>query len=210
MTILQIYQQYHIPINLRQHMLRVAAVGKIVSENCNSDRINQDLVIKTLLLHDMGNILKFNFDNTSFFIKEDKKKIDTYRQIQLEFTTKYGSDADIATIKIIKEITTDQKIIDLCANTHGQHVKEFLDTSKWNYKICYYSDMRIDPNGVVSIDNRFEDLIARYPKKDELVIYQQQCEIIESQLQKISSIDLQSISNKMVQAQFQQLQRVDI
>lgn len=210
MTISQIYQQYQIPINLQQHMLRVAAIGNIICENIDDVQIDNELVVKTLLLHDMGNILKIDCNNPELFVLADKNKIDYYRQVQNDIKQKYGSDADEVTISIIRKITSDTSIADLCANTHGEHVSSFLHTNQWNHKLCYYSDMRIGPYGILPVDERFSDLKSRYPNEDKMEKYHQECKILEAQIQEVASIDLQSISNKELKAQFKQLNKVEI
>ena len=191
MHVIQIYQQYQIPQNLQLHMLRVAAVGKIVCDHITSQAIDPDLIIKTLLLHDMGNIIKFNFNNTSMFSPEDREKIEVYRATQTEFMRKYGSDADKVTLQIIKEISADDRVARLCEASHGERAHMFVDGEFWQEKICYYADMRIGLHGILSVDERFEDLKRRYPhERKELEQYHKACKIIETRIQAICEQDL--------------------
>ena len=88
MTISQIYNKYSIPINLKKHMLRVAAVGKIICDNTKDIKINKNLIIKTLLLHDIGNILKFDFSKTNLLDPQDKKRVKQLRKTQQLFLEK--------------------------------------------------------------------------------------------------------------------------
>ena len=69
MTILEIYEKYKIMPQLRTHMLRVAAVGKIVCDAVNEkvkqnrgEFVNTKNVVTACLLHDMGNIIKFDLN----------------------------------------------------------------------------------------------------------------------------------------------------
>lgn len=210
-NITDIYHHYHIPLNLQDHMLSVAAVGKIVCNHIRAKKIDSELVTSTLLLHDMGNIIKFNFDNTKFFVDEDQSKIDHYRQIQIQFIEKYGTDADQATLKIITEITSDQRIKDLCESSHGSHAHSFIDQPHWEPKICYYADMRISPLGIISVDDRFADLMHRYPlETTQLQQYQGECKTIESQLQENVNINLQSISQSDIESNINNLKAQDL
>ncbi len=211
MNILNIYEQYDIPENLQLHMLRVAAVGKIICDNSTSQVIDADLIIKTLLLHDMGNIIKFNFKNTSMFAPEDSEKVESYKVTQENFIRKYGNDADKATLQIVKEISSDDQIAQLCENSHGEAMHKYNDGDFWHEKICYYSDMRIGLHGILSVDQRFEDLKKRYPhEKNELERYHQECKIIEQQIQKMCALDLESINDELIEKQFDALDLINI
>jgi len=59
MQILKIYEKYKILPALQQHMFRVASVAKMIAEHMVID-VDIDCITKAALLHDMGNILKFN------------------------------------------------------------------------------------------------------------------------------------------------------
>lgn len=211
MHVIQIYQQYQIPQNLQLHMLRVAAVGKIICDHITFQAIDADLIIKTLLLHDMGNIIKFNFNNTSMFSPEDSAIIDLYKTAQAEFIRKYGTDADKATLQIIEEITSDKRIMELCKNSHGEKAHRYVNGAFWHEKICYYADMRIGLHGILSVDERFDDLKQRYPHElEELEHYHQTCKTIEQQIQKMCTLDLAYINDELIEDQLNQLSELDI
>lgn len=210
MIVTQIYKKFDIPINLQQHMLRVAAVSQIICDSSPPIDINRDVIVKTCLLHDMGNIIKMDFAYQHFFIKSDQKKIDQYKQIQTSFTSKYGSDADKATWEIIKKITQNSNILNLFANSHGEHTPEFINGDYWDRKILYYSDMRVGPFGVTAVNQRFGDLKKRYPReRKNLKRYQQQCLEIEQQLQAIVKIDLNKIDNRLTTSIMEALEKTD-
>lgn len=211
MNVLSIYEQYKIPKNLQLHMLRVAAVGKIICDHASIQSIDPNLIIKTLLLHDMGNIIKFNFRNTSMFSPEDSTKIESYKTTQTEFVSKYGSDADVATLQIIKEITSDEQIFELCKNCHGQMAYRYVSGEFWKEKICYYADMRIGLHGILSVDERFEDLNQRYPHEiEKLEHYHKACKIIETRIQDMCDQNLQMLDDAMLESEFDALKRVEI
>ena len=211
MNILKIYEQYDIPKNLQLHMLRVAAVGKIICDHASIQSIDSNLIIKTLLLHDMGNIIKFNFRNTSMFSPEDSVKIESYKTTQTEFVSKYGSDADVATLQIIKEITSDEQIFELCKNCHGQMAHRYVTGEFWNEKICYYADMRIGLHGILSVDQRFDDLKQRYPNElEKLEDYHIACKKIETRIQDMCDQNLQMLDDTILESEFDALKRVEI
>lgn len=61
MLISQIYKNYNIPPGLQLHMYRVTGVAFIICNHFN-EGIDRNTILSTCFLHDMGNIIKFNFD----------------------------------------------------------------------------------------------------------------------------------------------------
>lgn len=211
MTIEKIYDRYKIPYNLRSHMYRVAGVGKVVCDHVNSINLNCERIVKTLLLHDMGNILKFDLDNPLILEGQDKNQVDILKNVQQSFRGKYGDNCDDATIAILHEISVDSEIIALVKESHDTHIAQFMNHGHWEQKICYYSDMRVGPFGVLSLAQRFEDLKKRYPhsvkKIDRNYI---QCCHIEELLQEVTTIDIVSIDEKQIEQEFTYLKQVSI
>jgi len=62
-TITEIYEHYNIPPWLQEHMLRVSAVSSIICDQLG-DKVRKHEVVSACLLHDMGNIIKFDFDSS--------------------------------------------------------------------------------------------------------------------------------------------------
>jgi hypothetical protein len=198
-TIHDVYKKYSIPLNLQTHMFRVAAVGSLISNHLNQ-AIDQEVIVKTLLLHDMGNILKMNFQKLDFFEPADLSRLDHYLKIKQQFLEKYGPDPDQATLKIIQEITNNQKILYLIKHSHGNHLDDFINSNQWELKICYYADMRIGPFGLISLDERFTDLKKRYSHElKALERYHRQASKIEAKLQAVTAIDLTHITSSEVE-----------
>ncbi len=61
-TIKQIYDFYPIPPNLQNHMLTVANVVFTISQNWIGPSINKRDLILAALLHDVGNLAKFDLN----------------------------------------------------------------------------------------------------------------------------------------------------
>lgn len=199
MNIQEIYTKYFIPLNLQEHMYRVAAVGSLVSDSFPENTIDKEAVVKTLLLHDMGNILKFDFSHTNFLIGEDKNRVEELKKIKEQFKQKYSSHADEATLLIMKEIGVDQSLVDLCHDSHGDYLPQMLERDNWEQKICYYSDMRVGPHGVLSMDDRFGDLKKRYAHEIEMVERNHRlCRELEKQLNSKAARDISYINDDTV------------
>ena len=104
MKIKQIYLNYRIPPNLQDHMLRAASVGAYISDHWkNKADLDKNSMIQALLLHDMGNIIKFDF-RFSYLLGKEEANTGYWKKIQQEFIKKYGDDEHVATVEIAKEI----------------------------------------------------------------------------------------------------------
>lgn len=69
-TISQIYDRYQVLPALQLHMLRVAAVAQLI---CSSHHraLPTDHIISCCLLHDIGNILKFDLTYYPEFLEPE-------------------------------------------------------------------------------------------------------------------------------------------
>jgi len=58
--------------SLQLHMFRVAGVASVICENFKQpELINQDDIVSACLLHDMGNIIKFNLSLFPQFLEPE-------------------------------------------------------------------------------------------------------------------------------------------
>ena len=164
MKITEIYEKYKIPPNLQLHQLRVAGVASIICNNFDS-QLNKNSVIIACLLHDMGNILKFNFDifDDDFYAPKGRAY---WRNIKEEIRKKYGDDEHKASELIVKELSVSKQVVSLVNNIGFEFSKKASESKDYLRKICSYSDMRVAPNNVVSLSGRLSDLNARYNNKD--------------------------------------------
>jgi hypothetical protein len=166
MTIKDLYQKYQIMPQLQRHMLRVAGVGKIIAEHWR-DKCDVKLITELCLLHDMGNIVKFDLSTEAvktkmFGVPTD---LEYWRKIQNEYRQKFGQDAHSATKGILAEAKLERfnKFIDEEHKLYFAEARE-RELSKVSLEaiILMYSDCRVTPSGVVSYRERIDDLSARY------------------------------------------------
>ncbi len=73
----EIYAEYRLMPNLKQHQFRVAAVAEIICKNL-SEVVDKDNIILACLYHDMGNIIKFDY----FYVVWNRKKIKNKFQLE--------------------------------------------------------------------------------------------------------------------------------
>jgi predicted HD phosphohydrolase len=158
-TIQDIYNQYDIMPNLREHMFRVAAVADIIIDHID-ESVNREEIITALLLHDMGNIIKFDLSYFPEFLEPQGLKY--WRKIQDEMRDKYGSDEHAAHIAITHEIGAGDRVAELVDSIGFHNLCKNTASDDWAHKICSYADLRVYPHGVVSLDVRLEDGRKRY------------------------------------------------
>lgn len=153
MLVSDLYKKYDIMPQLAEHQLRVGAVGAIVAENWKGE-VDLELATKLCLLHDMGNIVKFS------------ELTDPYwRRVQQEYRDRYGKDAHVATKGILAEAGLGHlnRYIDEESELYfAEAGGEELEVASPEAVILLYADFRVKPEGVVSYQERVEDLRERY------------------------------------------------
>jgi 5'-deoxynucleotidase YfbR-like HD superfamily hydrolase len=159
MKIQEIYTHYQIMPSLQQHMLRVASVAYIVCESFQ-EKVDKDNIITACLLHDMGNILKFNMDLFPDFFQPEGKEF--WQKVKKEYENKYGSDEHIATMKIVEELQLGNRILELVDSFQFSLADKNAKVEDYGRKICVYADMRVEPRGIVSMEHRFEEGRKRF------------------------------------------------
>lgn len=199
MQIKQLYAKYQIMPQLQTHMLRVAGVGKIILSGWKED-IDTDLVIKSLLLHDMGNIVKFDLENPLMEVPN----LDHWKQVQRNFFEKYGRVTHEVTTKIIAEIGQEEVNEVMEEEHHGYEIGDTMQilNVSWPAKILAYCDVRVDPWSVVPMSNRIEDLHKRYGR--DLAWYDFLYKL-EEDIKPITKTDLSSINEESVKPLFDEL-----
>lgn len=161
-NILDIYREYKIMPQLQEHQLRVAGVAFLVCESFEGD-INKQDIVTACLLHDMGNIIKFDLAKAGNYINENID-LDFWLGVQIEFKKKYGSNEHSAHGLIAKEIGVSERIIELIDCIRFLEAPATAAGQDFGKKIVQYSDDRVGPKGVISLEERFADLRNRYKK----------------------------------------------
>lgn len=206
MRILQVYQDYKIPPNLQLHMIRAASVGAfIVDEWKEKNILDKTSIIKSLLLHDMGNIIKFDF-KYAHLLGEEKKNVEYWKKVQQEFIQKYGNDEHVATVEIAKEVGLNGRVFELLNAIGSSKLSQVLENPDWNKKLVCYCDFRVDPHGIVTVNQRFDEIVERYKgrehklgKIEETEKKRLFCLELQTQLQTMVNFDLNSITDNQVQ-----------
>jgi hypothetical protein len=161
MNIQQIYSDYQIPINLQMHMIRTAAIGHLIFQHWRGPSIDYDTIITTLLLHDMGNIVKINLDQPEPFFVEHGDMRERIRNMQNHLISLYGNDDHNVTNEIVKNLGLNDRISYLIREK--LFIKNDFITYQDDYelKITAYADQRVGPLNILSLHDRFNEAKKR-------------------------------------------------
>lgn len=210
MTIAQIYRKYHINQTLQQHMFNVAAVGLWVVDHWTEAQLDRNLIATSLLLHDIGNLVKFNLKKYADLLGEDRKDVKKWIKLQKKFIKKYGKNAHKAGDKILEELKIGPEVKKITSLLGPAGLLEVSKSHNWHYKIAYYADARVAPHGLVSLKERFDDLHKRYAHQSEWQAKATEerykmCVNLEQQLQKHCSTILIKLEAKDLEKHFAKL-----
>ncbi|MFA6999872.1 MAG: HD domain-containing protein [Candidatus Paceibacterota bacterium] len=160
-NIIDIYKEYKIMPNLVMHQIRVAAVAMQICESLDIE-IKKESIVKACLLHDMGNIIKFNLIQTQLVFGFSDLEIKDAIIVQNEFIQKYGTNEHKASLKIGKELGVSDYVLDLIDSVDSSATEILVVNDDFNKKICMYADGRVTPHGVFSIQERSREAKERY------------------------------------------------
>lgn len=201
MTIKDVYIKYFVPPNLQEHMVTVAKVCNLIVNNWVGERVVKQQLIRSALLHDLGNIVKFDFDKHPEFLGPEQKRIDFWKQKQLEIIKIYGKDDYTVTSKMLSELGFDENSIESVSArsfANALNAIQVKESSDWHSKIVLYSDMRVLPMKVGSLEERLVNIRDRYPTRPGLEDMFEACRDIERQIQKHVSVSLSKITQELI------------
>ena len=214
MTITQIYERYRLMPNLQLHQLRVAGVAKVITDN-STETINKTAIISACLLHDMGNIIKFDLELFPDFL--EPAGLEYWQQIQEEFLDTYGKNEHHATMQIAEEIGASPETLHLIDQIGFAKAQQNYESDSLATKICAYSDMRVTPQGIVPLQRRLDDLeqryYQRYPSDEDKEKRQQSRQYlqkIEEQIFTRSQITSEYVTDQTVEAELAVLKQWQI
>ena len=193
-------------------MLRVAAVAKQICDSVDTE-VDADAVVKACLLHDMGNLIKSKLDSAPELFEPEG--VEYWEKVKAEMIKNYGADVHVATLKIVSEATNEEKIIALVNEMAFDEIKEIAKSGSLEVRLALYADMRIGFNGVISIDERFDDIRDRYVPRgrfteEELELRRSSAKQIEKDIFATSSILPEDINDESVSDVITMLLEVEI
>ncbi len=206
MTTWDLYNKYQIMPQLATHMMRVAGIGKIVAENWKS-KCDIQFTTQLCLVHDLGNIVKFDLsddvDRSKFGIIEN---LPYWQQVQKEIWEKYGKEAHDATVGLLKEAGLEKFVSPVVEEEKlyfAEAKEEGLAQATVPTIILMYADCRVTPQGVTSYRERVDDLRDRYGARTKT--WYDWTFWFDNWMQQQVNYDLQAISEATVEPLFDEL-----
>ena len=194
-----IYKKYKIMPNLQEHMLRVASVASLICDSIDIS-VDKENVITACLLHDMGNIIKFKLDNFPEFLEPEG--LIYWQNVQTEFKDKYGDNEYLTALNIAQEIGVSGRVLELIKAISFLDAPNNASGTDYGKKIVEYCDDRVDPFGIVSLEQRFLDLKKRYAHRDrstsERETFENAVRQMEKQIFSKCKIKPENINNETV------------
>ncbi len=171
-----IYSHYHIPPVIQTHQLRVAAVARTIAAAHAGD-CDAEVVTQVGLLHDMGNIIKVEFD--TFPKVWEPEGVEYWKGVRETMIAQYGKDEHEATVAIAKEIGVSDMVLHCTDMMSFSHIEKVLLEGTLEEQICAYADNRVGPFGVLSLAERLEEAKRRYMyRTDRIFDHDRHAEIV--------------------------------
>jgi hypothetical protein len=164
MTTKDVYALLRTPKNLQQHMLTVSGLIYEIREHWIGSDINWNDLIIAGLLHDLGNVIKFDLDKFPALLGDELPRIEHWRDEQKRLIEKYGGDDHVATGKMLDELGIKPEIkVTIQAKSFG-NIRSTAALKNWLPKILQYCDLRASPDRIMTLDERVGDIKERYDK----------------------------------------------
>lgn len=196
MQLQEIYIKYKTLPNLQLHMLRVSAVARIILDNWIGENVDKQAIIKACLLHDIAKPITFDMSKQRYYAKNDQE-LEEIEYCHNFLLSNYGKEEYPALQKIGKEINLNSKTLELLSDLDWQYIKNFLDKDKTESLIPIYCDMRISPEGIVTINHRLQDLKNRTEKENKHQYVDGGN--LEAVIKKNTNMDLSSITDQQIE-----------
>jgi predicted HD phosphohydrolase len=173
-----------------------------IADHWKDSNIDKDTLIKCALVHDLGNLVKFNFEINPEFWGSEKSNTDYWRTKQKEMVAKYGATDNEATSKILKEMRFPKDLIELIYSKRFANSVHTLESDNLILKILHYSDLRTLPLKIGTLEDRFDDIRGRMPqynKRADLADLFNACRGIEKQIQLHVDVSLSQINSDSIE-----------
>ena len=193
-------------------MFRVAGVAALICDNLTG-HIDKDNVLLACLLHDTGNIIRFNLRILPDLLEPEGAAY--WGKVQQEFKAKYGQDENQATYSIAREIGVNERVYELILSVGFRKSPENHETTDLAKKIMCYADQRVAPSGVTSLEKRLEEGRRRYlqsGRKEEVDFesYASYLKKMEEQIFATCKIKPSEINESTVSTEIEKLRKFEI
>lgn len=202
MKVAEIYRKFGVSPNLQEHMERVFGVVSLIEKHWKgAEIVDWNLTKKMALVHDIGNVVKFDFINHPEFLGDEQINIEYWKKVQAEMIAKYGSDDNEATKKILTELGIDSKVVEDVYNKRFVNSVHTSRSSNLSLKILYYGDLRALPLGIGTLEERIDEIrerYANYASRSDFEDLATACREIEKEIQEKINFSVDEINNESV------------
>lgn len=216
-SVSSLYRAFRVPPNLQLHLLRVSAVAALICKNWVGPKINASQTITACLLHDIGNIVKADYDRFPDLFPEEMKNLGYWKMVQGHVRQRFGHDDLEATLRMAETVGVPDSILRLIREKQFVRNEKLATDGTWEAKIAAYSDQRVGPHGVLPLEERFAEAKRRYrgvqyasvnrPDYEKLVHFAFE---IERQLSEFCGIGLGEITDDAIEALLPELRSLDV
>ncbi|MBP9819185.1 hypothetical protein KBC79_00440 [Candidatus Woesebacteria bacterium] len=162
-SLAEVYDSYHIPDQLAEHMINVARVILWFRENLKcSLGIHWNYLVQAALKHDMGNIVRME----NFFgpMSQEEEK---WRAVQSVFRERYSSDAESATLTILKEMQVAPAVIYFVEGMgHTTIAEQGYPENAIEILFLDMADLAVSPTRICTQPERINEMRKRYGLKE--------------------------------------------
>ena len=169
MTVSDIYTRYPVTPNLARHMLRVGAVTRLILDHWSGPALEERTMMKIALLHDTGNILKFDFEGHPHLLEEEQPNVQRWKALQAEWAARFP-DENAMTYAIAAECGMHPGEIAMMRDLGYGLMDRIAQEERFERKIVKYADMRAAPFGILPLKDRLEEGNKRYAKHPTISI----------------------------------------
>lgn len=144
-------------------MLRVCSIVTFIEKHWVGTKVDWDLTKKLALVHDLGNLVRFDLEKHSELLGEEQANIEYWKEKKEEMKVRYGSDDHEATFKMLTEIGISNEAIEAIGGKSFFNSGVIKDSPSWPLKLLFYADLRTLPFGIGTLRERADELVARRP-----------------------------------------------
>lgn len=210
MTIVEIYKILNNPPNLQEHQIRTARVSLYIANYWQGEPIDKELLLSVALLHDVGNIVKFDIEKYPHFLGKEQERAEYWKSIQKEMVAKYGTDDHRVTKQMLTELGVSEEIVNTIYAMSYPNAPEIVSSDNWILKILLYSDLRVSPTGIISIRERLDDVHSRLEKyKNRQDLYESGI-ALENQIQEHIAGKAEDITDETTETDEEKLLQIQV
>jgi len=153
----QLWDDYHVPSNVRAHMKGVTKVAVFLAKKLKEKGINVDvgLTERSALLHDL--IRPANFKNLDMQKDASMHDLEFWKQLKHKYGNIHHGEAAASILK-----DKYPEVAETILGHTPDNIKDNLLNASWETKILVYSDGRALHDRIVSFDERRADSKKRH------------------------------------------------